>query len=263
MHFSTTAIVLSTLAAGQALAASILPHAHGHAHQQGKRHNNAVRHVEFMKAQSERRDAALLSATDSSLLTTLGFTSSGTNAVASSATVPWLGNDGKWTNEFTNESDDDIVLAVWGPVGSWVNNVKPQITVSIPKGGSKTVSFPDGWSGAWAPVHKGTKLVMGQIYDTWGEATFSAPFSVADVSREVNMKGRSMTIVTPTCTSDMNTCVFKCDGGVETCMTGYSLVNCATNSQPGAYFGYDYLGAASGGCGGMGNSANLKTILGN
>lgn len=76
------------------------------------------------------------------------------------------------------------------------------------------------------------------------------------------MKGRSMSIQTPTCTSDMNTCVFMCPAGQETCMYGYSLVNCATGSQEGAYFGFDN-GAASGGCGGMGSKAKLKTVLGN
>lgn len=104
-------------------------------------------------------------------------------------------------------------------------------------------------------------MVNGQISDTWGEGTFVPKYSVVDVSREVNLNGRSMSIVGPTCTSDMNTCVFKCGGGAVTCLTGYELVNCATGSQEGANFG-TYNGAPSGGCGGMGDSANLKTYLG-
>lgn len=103
-------------------------------------------------------------------------------------------------------------------------------------------------------------MVNGQISDTWGEGTFNAPYSVVDVSREVNMQGRNMKIVGPQCTSDMNTCVFKCKTG-NVCLTGYELVNCATGSQAGANFGW-YDGAASGGCGGMGQGANLKTYLG-
>lgn len=41
MRFSTSALVLGTLAAGQAAAASIY---------HGKQHNHAARHVEIMKA---------------------------------------------------------------------------------------------------------------------------------------------------------------------------------------------------------------------
>ena len=43
MRFSTTALVLGTLAAGQAVAASI-------SHYQGKVHNHAERHADLMKA---------------------------------------------------------------------------------------------------------------------------------------------------------------------------------------------------------------------
>lgn len=209
-----------------------------------------------------KRDTSLLSATDSSALTSAGFSALGINSVSSSGLNAWVGSDGKWTNEFINQSGNDLVLVVWGPLGSWVTAVQPHITVSIPAGGSQTVSFPDGWSGAWAPFHPGqTSMVNGQISDTWGEATFQAPYSVVDVSREVNYGGKSMSIVGPTCTSDMNTCVFQCQNGLNTCLTGYELLNCATGSQAGANYG-TYNGAASGGCGGMGSSANLKTYLG-
>lgn len=212
---------------------------------------------------ASKRDTSLLSASDGSMLTAAGFTALGLNPTSKSATVPWVGSDGIWTNEFINQSGNDVIVVCWGAMGSWVNAVQPQITISIPAGGSKTVSFPDGWSGAWAPFHPGqSQLVNGQISDTWGEATFAAPYSVVDVSREVNHGGKSMQIVGPQCTSDMNTCVFQCQGGLNTCTTGYELVNCATGSQPGANFG-TYNGAASGGCGGMGNGANLKTYLGN
>lgn len=104
-------------------------------------------------------------------------------------------------------------------------------------------------------------MVWGQISETWGEGTFGEQWSTVDVSREVNMNGRPMKIVTPQCVSDMDTCVFKCSNGESSCMYGYSLVNCATGSQPGAGAG-SYEGAASGGCTGMGSSAALKTYLG-
>lgn len=178
----------------------------------------------------------------------------------SSGNVPWVGTDGQFTNQFLNGANEDLVLVLWGPAGSWVNAVQPQLAISIPRKSSQTVSFPSDWSGAWAPVYNGSSLVNGQIYDTWGEATFDPPYSVVDVSREVNMNGRSMSIVGPTCTSDMDTCVFMCPEGTESCLLGYQLENCATGSQVGANDGV-YQGAASGGCGGMGSSANLKTYL--
>ncbi|KAK5095676.1 hypothetical protein LTR70_003345 [Exophiala xenobiotica] len=256
MRFSTSALVLGALAAGQAAAATMY---------HGKQHNHAARHSDLMKAHNERRekwtrDTSILTATDSNTLTSLGFSALGLNPT-SSGNTPWIGADGQWTNEFINQSGEDLILVLWGPSGSWVNAIQPQLTVSIPANGSKTVSFPNGWSGAWAPVYGDSSLKNGQVYDTWGEGTFSAPYSVVDVSREVNMKGRSMSIVTPQCTTDMDTCVFKCSDDVDQCLTGYELVNCATGSQAGANFGF-HNGAASGGCGGMGESAALKTYFG-
>ncbi|KAK5937348.1 hypothetical protein PMZ80_010355 [Knufia obscura] len=258
MRFSSSALVLGTLAAGQATAASMY---------HGKQHNHAARHADILKAHHQgrslkARDTSLLSAVDGDMIKNLGFSASGLNPTSASGLSPWIGDDGQFTNEFINQGEEDLVLAVWGPQGSWVNAVTPQLTISIPSSGSKTVSFPIGWSGAWAPVHSGSQLVNGQIFDTWGEGTFAPPYSVVDVSREVNMKGKSMAIHTPQCISDMDTCVFKCsDESVEQCLTGYELVNCATGSQAGANFG-TYEGAASGGCGGMGDSAALKTYLG-
>lgn len=208
----------------------------------------------------DRRDTSIISAADTSKLLGLGFKSVGLNPTAAGGT-PWVGSDGQFTNEFINQSGEDCVLVIWGPAGSWVNAIQPQITVSIASGSSKTVSFPTGWSGAWAPVYGSTALTNGQIFDTWGEGTFTPPYSVVDVSREVNMNGKSMSIVGPTCTTDMNTCVFTCSNGASSCMSDYILVNCATGSQSGANFG-TYEGSQSGGCGGMGNSAALKTYLG-
>lgn len=241
MRFSTTALVLGALAAGQATAASMY---------HGKQHNHAARHVEIMKAHHERRDLdhrdlnTLLTSIDSSNLLKLGLKLTGLNPTSAGQT-PWVGKDGQFTNEFINQSGEDLVLVLWGPAGSWVNAIQPQLTLSIASNASKIVSFPIGWSGAWAPIYGSTSLKNGQIYDTWGEGTFNPPYSVVDVSREVNMNGRSMSIVGPQCTTDMNTCVFKCSGNVDQCLTGYQLVNCATGSQAGANFG-TYEGAEIG-----------------
>jgi hypothetical protein len=171
----------------------------------------------------------------------------------------WIGTDGPYTNTFTNSASQDVTVVVWGPQGSWVNANAPQVGITLSAGQSATVSFANGVSAGWAGIYSDTQLVNGQISNTWGEATFSGIYSCYDVSREVNMNGHTMSIVTPGCTSNMNTCVFVCNSGT-TCMTGYSLENCATGSQPGASTG-TYGGAASGGCMGMSNSAALKTTF--
>jgi hypothetical protein len=171
----------------------------------------------------------------------------------------WLGQSGPYQNEFVNESGEDLILCVWGVAGSWINAVQPTITASIPAGQSLWVSFADGASGAWSAVYSDTKMVNGQLSETWGEFTFGQ-WGVVDVSREVNLNGHGMSIVGPSCTSDMDTCVFKCANGVVTCMFDYVLQNCENGSQPGANYG-TFAGAPSGGCGGMGSSATLKTTL--
>ena len=187
----------------------------------------------------------------------MGLLSAGINALTNNGQV-WIGSDGQYKNEFVNESDEDVVICIWGVAGSWVNTIQPHITASIPAGQSLMVSFASGASGAWSAIYSDTQLVNGQLSNTWGEYTFG-PYGVVDVSREVNMNGHSMSIVGPSCTSDMNTCVFKCSSGTV-CTFGYVLVNCENGSQVGANYG-TYAGAPSGGCGGMGSSATLKTTL--
>lgn len=173
--------------------------------------------------------------------------------------MPWLGDSGVYTNEFFNNGTDDLFLVIWGVAGSWVNVIQPHITVAIPANQSQVVSFPFGSSGAWAALYPDTKLVNGQISETWGEFTFNE-WSTVDVSREVNMNGRNMRIVTPQCTTDMETCVFVCPDGETTCMTNYQLLNCTIGSQPGANYGNSF-GMPSGGCSGMGSAAHLQTHL--
>ena len=83
---------------------------------------------------------------------------------------------------------------------------------------------------------------------------------MANVSREPNMNGHDVSVIGPQCTSDMDRCVFVCNSG-NVCMTDYTLQNCATGSQPGAQDGTDKNGGDSGGCGGLGTSAALKTTF--
>lgn len=200
----------------------------------------------------------LTSLDSTKLLSTLGFSALGLNSLTDNNQV-WIGDDGPFTNEFSNQSGEDLVLVVWGPDASWVNANQPLITYSLPEGENATLSFASGLSGAWSAIYSDTALVNGQVSNTWGEFTFG-PYGVVDVSREVNMNGHSMSIVGPECTTDMNTCVFTCPSGQDSCWTEYELLNCDNGSQPGANYG-TYAGMPSGGCGGMGDAAALQTVL--
>lgn len=246
MKFSA-AVAVASLAIGQA-AAGLLNHRHFHT----ARKAVAVEHVE------EKRD--VLSTASTSLLSAIGLTNTGTNAATNNGAV-WLGGDGPYVNDFINSSGQELILVLWGVAGSWVNAVKPLITVTIPAGAVQTVSFANGASGAWAPIYPDTKMSQwGQISETWGEFTFNGQWSTVDVSREVNMNGHSMSIFDGQCTSDFGRCVFQCKGGVSTCLTGYELFNCAPGSQPGAQIG-QHDGADTGGCSGMKDSAKLTTTF--
>ena len=197
----------------------------------------------------------MLTSTDLAKLSTVSCLP-GLNAVAAGASA-WIGSDGAYTNTFTNNAGEDLILVVWGPQGSWVNVAAPLITMSLPAGSSETISFANGLSGAWSAIYSDTENVNGQISNTWGEFTFS-PTGVVDVSREVNMNGHGMTINGPTCKADMNTCVFQCSTG-NVCITDYVLLNCDNGSQQGATYGM-FGNYPSGGCGwNLAPSAALQT----
>lgn len=158
-----------------------------------------------------------------------------------------------------NNFGDDIILVVWGPDASWVIAHTPLITLSLPAQGSTQISFAYQQVGAWSAVYPDTPLVSGQIANTWAEYTFNSS-GVVDVSRLVNDTVYDVEIVGPSCTSNMDTCVFKCDSG-NSCTTGYTLVNC--RSQSGSQDGTDNSGADSGGYGWNGAiSASFKTTFG-
>ena len=158
-----------------------------------------------------------------------------------------------------NLSQEDLVLVIWGPFASWVNTSVPEITATFPRNTTLSISFADGATGAWTAVYSDTQQVNGQLSNTWGEFTFSQT-GVVDVSREVNMSGHPMRIVGPQCVSDMETCVFVCPSAENVCMYDYILQNCEIGSQTGANYGI-HEGAPSGGCGGLGTAASLKTTF--
>lgn len=251
MRTSTLLWSLAAVATGQASAASM---SHGHAAAHRRMHEVENEHY----LEYEKRGDGHIQAQDLAHLKSIGVISGGVNLEKQCDNV-WIGNNGPYTNQFINKSGQQVVLVVWGVQASWVNAKQPEITVTIPADNKKTLSFSNGATGGWAVVGANTRLQNGQIFETWGEYTFGT-YGVVDVSREVNMNGRSMAIHGPQCVSDMNRCVFVCPSGQNSCWQEYELKNCANGSQPGANYGMSY-GKPSGGCGGMGSSAHLTTII--
>ncbi|MCJ1392782.1 hypothetical protein MMC18_005653 [Xylographa bjoerkii] len=265
MLFSTAILVLATLVVDSAIAGPL---------RRGHEHFHAKKTAEFaaLEVNLEKRDAnnaavdfGTLYADQVTMLATLGVNGTGVNAFGRD--VPgnsgvWLGDDGDYVNEFTNESGEGVVLLVWGPAASWVNKFPPLIALNISPGSSRNVSFATGTSGAFSAIYSDTTLVMGQVSNTWGEYTHTTN-GVVDVSMEPNMSGHGMSINNGGgCTTDMKTCVFQCTSG-NSCWQEYALVNCANDSQKGAQYGLDD-GMPSGGCGNIGTHANgqiLRTTL--
>ncbi|KAI9647262.1 hypothetical protein NHQ30_003645 [Ciborinia camelliae] len=207
--------------------------------------------------------AGLTAADCTYMSTTLKMAGMGTNAQAPNGGV-WIGSQGPNTFPFTNNAAVPITVIIWtGAAGdygsSFMNARAPQISYSLNAGQTVTISMANGVSGGWAGLYdrKTTLSQYGQINNTWGEFTTGA-YATVDVSREVNMKGNSMSIQVAGCTSDMSKCVFTCNGGNNTCGAAgtYSLTNCAPGSQPGATYGL-YGGQPSGGCQGFNNGGKV------
>ena len=161
----------------------------------------------------------------------------------------WIGGDSKWKAEFTNEHSDDAVLYCWkadGYSGMIIKDNTPDISVGIQSGQSVEISFAENVPSACAPVFSDTKLAMfGGVDNTWWEVTFGQ-YGAFDVSRNVNMKGNTIASKGSKCTSDMETCVFKCkDSSLASCETGYDLYNC--NAAGGGGGGYDVVMQGTGG----------------
>ncbi len=184
----------------------------------------------------------------------------GVNSFARTSNI-WIGSDGDYTTDFTNESGEDIILVCWGPAGSWINAVAPLVTTSMANGTNTVLSFAEGASGSCSAIYPETTMVNGQISNTWYEFTFADPWSTIDVSRLVNMNGRKMTIVTPSCVSDMETCVFTCKNGEASCWLDYQLVNCDAANGGGKGADASLGGADSGGCNGIKKGDQLKAYL--
>ncbi|RMZ82781.1 hypothetical protein DV738_g1649, partial [Chaetothyriales sp. CBS 135597] len=246
MQFSKIALVLA--AAVSSVAAASISHGHSHLHK--------VRRIDHSDEQIITKRGVLT--TDIAQLITLGISKIGINSYEKT-TNAWIGDDGDYTNVFENTSGENLILVLWGVAGSWVGGlspIQPLITYSLGPSEKVTISFADGASGGWAGLYSDTTLSNGQIFNTWGEYTFNSDYSTVDVSREPNMNGNNMTIVTPGCVSDMNTCVFVCKDGAISCWLDYELINCDASNGGGSD-----EAAKNGGCNGITAGSQLKTYL--
>lgn len=188
----------------------------------------------------------------------------GINAKASNGNL-WIGGDAANGFDVTNTGED----AVWycwvksGFSGMSLNVNAPAISVGMKKGQTIQISAGPGVSGGCAPATTNTpKSIFGGVKNTWFEFTTPTSGKVAsgafNISKNVNMKGCSISAKGSTCTSDMNTCVFQCkDTNADSCEFGYDLVNCSANNGGGG--GYDpIMQGVGGGCTMADNGERLK-----
>lgn len=193
----------------------------------------------------------------------LGIISTGKNDKSNNGAM-WVGDDGDWKAEFTNDANEDAVIFCWkadGFSGMSLNVNQPEISVGLKSGEKTVVSFAANVPSACAPAFKGTKLAnFGGLDQTWWEVTFGQ-YGAFDVSRNVNMKGRTISSKGSKCTSDMNTCVFKCkDENALSCEAGtdYDLFGCGAGTGGGG--GYDAVMAGTGGGCAMGSSSETVKV---
>jgi hypothetical protein len=190
----------------------------------------------------------------------VGISSIGVNDESDNGKM-WIGGDSPWKANFINDGSEDALVVCWndnGFTGMTVNVNQPMITIKLPVGGSQAVSFSPNVPAACSVLYSGTKLAtFGGIDNTWWEATFGST-GAFDVSRNPNMNGNSISSKGSKCTSDMNTCVFKCSGGESSCTYGYDLYNCDASNGGGG--GYDSVMQGTGGGCAMGSSSETVQV---
>jgi hypothetical protein len=195
------------------------------------------------------------------ILLSKGFNALGQNAQGNNGAC-WIGSDGPNTNVVTNGAGQDIIVVVWGPNGSWMTGgTPPLITYALAPGATFTISCADNVPGGMAAVYQdmissGQVISQwGQVDNTWVEFTYGI-WGTYDVSREINMSGRPISVIGPSCTSNMNTCVFTCNSG-NTCGTAgsYTLQNCGPYNGGGSD-----SAAMNGGCT-SGSNLHLQTTF--
>jgi hypothetical protein len=180
----------------------------------------------------------------------------------------WVGGDSAFGMDVTNNGED-AVFYCWvknGFSGMSVNVNAPAISVGIKNGQTVKISAAPGVSGACAPATKSTpKSNFGGVKNTWAEFTFSDAakkvMGAFNVSKNVNMKGCTISMQGSTCKSDMSTCVFQCkDSSLDSCEFGYDLINCSASNGGGG--GYDQaMGGMGGGCNMPDNAERIKVAF--
>lgn len=170
----------------------------------------------------------------------------------------WIGDDSAWQTTWTNDGNSPAVVYCWkadGFSGMSINVNVPDVSVGLKGGESVTLSFAENVPAACAPMFDSSKLALfGGCDQTWFEVTFGQ-YGAFDISRNVNMKGHSISSKGSKCTSDMDTCVFKCkDPNVSSCEKGtdYDLFNCGASNGGGG--GYDTIMQGTGGGCSMGSN---------
>ncbi|KAJ4371754.1 hypothetical protein N0V86_008307 [Didymella sp. IMI 355093] len=200
------------------------------------------------------------------IVKSLGIVSVGKNDKSNNGAI-WIGEDSDWKAEFTNDANEDAVIFCWkadGFSGMSLNVNQPEISVGLKSGQKTVVSFAADVPAACAPAFSSTKLAnFGGLHQTWWEVTFGQ-FGAFDVSRNVNMKGNTISSKGSKCVSDMDVCVFKCKekNGVtpDSCEAGtdYDLFGCGASSGGGG--GYDAVMAGTGGGCAMGSSGETVKV---
>ncbi|KAL6709867.1 hypothetical protein ACN47E_000652 [Coniothyrium glycines] len=169
----------------------------------------------------------------------------------------WIGSDSAWQTTWTNDGTKDAVLYCWkadGFSGMSINVNQPEVSIGLKSGETVTLSFAENVPAACAPMTSSDKLALfGGCDQTWFEVTFGH-YGAFDISRNVNMNGINISSKGSKCTSDMDTCVFMCKGGLTTCEAGtdYDLFNCGAGTGGGG--GYDTIMQGTGGGCAMGTS---------
>jgi hypothetical protein len=192
----------------------------------------------------------------------LGIGSVGKNDKSDNGAM-WIGGDSPWKAEFTNDANEDAVIFCWkadGFSGMSLNVNQPEISVGLKSGEKVEVSFAPNVPSACAPAYKDTKLALfGGLHQTWWEVTFGNN-GAFDVSRNVNMHGRTVNSKGSKCTSNMDKCVFMCKEGMDSCEKGsdYDLYGCGDGTGGGG--GFDsVMGGTGGGCA-MGHSGETVKV---
>ncbi|KAF2713882.1 hypothetical protein K504DRAFT_424894 [Pleomassaria siparia CBS 279.74] len=195
-----------------------------------------------------------------SIISSLGLKGLGVNSLTNNGGI-WIGDDSAWKAEFTNDASEHAVVFCWqsnGFSGMSLNVNLPAVSVGLKQGEKVVVSFAENVPSSCSVAYPSTKLALfGGIDNTWFEATFGSS-GAFDISRNVNMNGNNISAKGSKCTSNMDTCVFKCqDASASSCETGYTL---AAMDAPGCGGGYDTVMAGVGGGCSMGATGETVKV---